>query len=688
MGTNAVQKQAPPATLSRDLADFVMELAVALHKMVMYPDGHRSLQIAEDRVMERLESLIRERQSLALGVAREQLVVEGVATDPKNPLLRGLARHLHRHSLGAVKFLAGVRREEIAEVLRAIASDPERGGVVLGGRDGPMWEHVRLFTAAYDRLRLLDEGEEQAANSTGDSLASHLWLELAQAAMQSDRSEEPPETDPKAIAQAISAHEREPAYDQVVVGYMLKIANELNVADRPASVGLQQRISQLVSAMDRDQLRELLQMGGDIEQRKKFVVDAAQSMAVDAVMVLVATAAKASQQVISTPLMRLFSKLAEHAEGGALGARREADSALREQVQELVTGWTLKDPNPSDYSAALERMVKRSEAYRGTDETHTCEPERIVQMTLETGTVGPESLAAVDALIQQEQLGLVVSLLESAPAGSEAVVTLWLHVATVDRLVMILKSDSAYVEYLDPFIRILGMQAAVPLLESLSTSASRSVRSKVMSLLETLGPAVGHLAAARLPESPWYVQRNLLIVLERVCAWPPDFSPLPYVAHSDPRVRRQAIRLLLKFPDGYDRAVCWGLRDPDGQIVRTAFTAALEKCPAGAVPIILERLAKREFASELELASIRVLGKSGNPEALDFLVQRALSRRKWLLWRRLGTKSHQLLAILATLTAHWPTDPAAARVLAEARNHRDPEIRAAVASPSGIQESS
>jgi hypothetical protein len=93
---------------------------------------------------------------------------------------------------------------------------------------------------------------------------------------------------------------------------MLKIANELNVADRPASVALQQRISQLVNAMDRDQLRELLQMGGDIEQRKKFVVDAAQSMALDAVMVLVADRRRGLDSRSSRRrLMRLFSKLAE-----------------------------------------------------------------------------------------------------------------------------------------------------------------------------------------------------------------------------------------------------------------------------------------------------------------------------------------------------------------------------------------
>jgi hypothetical protein len=165
--------------------------------MVMYPDGHRSLQIAEDRVMERLESLIRERQSLALGVAREQLVVEGVATDPKNPLVRGLARTCTATASAPSSSWPASGEREIAEALRAIASDHERGGVVLGGRDRP---HVGARAPVHRgvrRLRLLDEGEEQAANSTADSLASHLWLELAQAAMQSDRSEEPRRRTPK-----------------------------------------------------------------------------------------------------------------------------------------------------------------------------------------------------------------------------------------------------------------------------------------------------------------------------------------------------------------------------------------------------------------------------------------------------------------------------------------------------------
>ena len=62
-------------------------------------------------------------------------------------------------------------------------------------------------------------------------------------------------------------------------------------------------------------------MGGDVIQRRKFVLDATQGMAVDAVVNLVQAAADTSGQTISHSLIRMLSKLA--------GARRRwrADGA-------------------------------------------------------------------------------------------------------------------------------------------------------------------------------------------------------------------------------------------------------------------------------------------------------------------------------------------------------------------------
>src|SRR5207247_7801078 len=94
--------------LSRDLADFLIDLSVALHKYSMYPEGHPSLAPAAGAVVRRAEQLLEDRVKISLGVARRQLVIEGVATDPKHPMLCELASRLHRHHLAAVSFRKGV----------------------------------------------------------------------------------------------------------------------------------------------------------------------------------------------------------------------------------------------------------------------------------------------------------------------------------------------------------------------------------------------------------------------------------------------------------------------------------------------------------------------------------------------------------------------------------------------------
>src|SRR5207253_10029908 len=63
------------ATLSRDLADFLIELSIALHKHAMYPEGHPSLAPAAAGVTRRAERLLQDRSTLSLGVARQQLVI-------------------------------------------------------------------------------------------------------------------------------------------------------------------------------------------------------------------------------------------------------------------------------------------------------------------------------------------------------------------------------------------------------------------------------------------------------------------------------------------------------------------------------------------------------------------------------------------------------------------------------------
>ena len=156
------------ATLPRELADFLIELSIALHKHAMYPEGHPSLEPATERVSDRLTHALGGRASLSLGVARHQLVIEGVATDAKNSVLGDLAGRMHRHHLGAVTFRAGTTPAELHDVLAVMAVEADRSGEPLGL--GPKerltaWPHVRLRPHTYERLDQIDDQPPDAADA-------------------------------------------------------------------------------------------------------------------------------------------------------------------------------------------------------------------------------------------------------------------------------------------------------------------------------------------------------------------------------------------------------------------------------------------------------------------------------------------------------------------------------------------
>jgi len=160
------------ATLSRDLADFLIELSIALHKHAMYPEGHPSLAPAAAAVTRRAAQLLEDRATVSLGVARNQLVIEGVATDPKHPVLRELAGRLHRHHLGAITFRRGVEEGEVADALRTLA---------IGANSGTaLWDAVDLSARLLASqpggrvLVLLTDGNDVGSRASEDDALSSL----------------------------------------------------------------------------------------------------------------------------------------------------------------------------------------------------------------------------------------------------------------------------------------------------------------------------------------------------------------------------------------------------------------------------------------------------------------------------------------------------------------------------------
>jgi hypothetical protein len=685
------------ASLSKELSDFLIEFSIGLHKNAIYPPGHPLLDSATSGITRRIHALLKERMSLSLGVARQQLIIEGVATDENNPVLRDLASRLHRHHLGAVKFSQGVSDEEITDVLATVALDAGRRVRPLG-LEGPeilqQWAHVRLFPLTFEQLQLLDEDPNEApdaekAEMRGDkSRAAQLWIGLARAALAAETMDQTEDgvqrpdrdstasTDPVVIAKAIEEHKKDAAYDQVVVGYLLQIAEELKTKGGKEAAALQKRISRLVSTLQPETLGRLVEMGGDTRQRKKFLIDASQGMAVDAVVELVQAAASTSGQNISHSLVRMLSKLAVHADEGSVQTRTAADGALRDQVQQLISGWQLDDPNPDGYRLALEKMSRSSPVFRQSDDAFPCEPERLLAMGLEIGILGEPVWRATDQLASRGDISPLLDLLESAPPGWMRE-WLWRHVATTDRLYQQLQREPVNLHVVQRLAARMKIAAAEPLLDALERADERA-SSAYVDTLEALGSEVGPIVVARIPSARWSIQRLLLVIVGKLPSPPAGFAPREFIRHPDAAVRREALRMLIKMPATRDQAIAASLSDPDERIVRLALGAAMTNCPAEAATILMGRADDSSLSPDLRALGIRALSSSKSPDTVAFLVRRSLGRKKFLRKRSLASTSPEMLAALAGLAAHWRDDSHAQQVLALAAASSDSEIADAV----------
>ena len=678
--------------MSRELSEFLIELSIAIHQHSMYPPGHPSLEPAAVRATDRVAYLLKERGTLSLGAARDQLVIEGVATDANHPLLRALAGRLHRHHLGAISFHQGVSKQEIQGFLMLMAEEPDQTGEPLGLGPRERREqqpNIQLHPVAYDSLRLVaDDGtvEEDEEARTARTRYAQLWVGLAKASvMGAGHNEKPSDAevegepdevsrDPGAVAQAISERSDGHAYDQVIIGYLLQIVQELRNASGPEAVQLTRRMGELVSKIEPGALARLLEMGGDSGQRHQFLINASRGLKGESVLRLVQAASLSEGKQISHPMLRMLGKLAQHADGSPGIQRQHALESIQEQVSDLVTGWGSEDPNLRGYTSALSEMsAARPDLFGGGVQLPEVGPRRVVDMAFEMDLVGDAVAKAVKQLMATEQTSW---LLERIADNKSSALTRSLVGSTHEfgqLLQQLLDNEPVDPLILDTLLGLGGESAVEPMMQALVDSESRQVRRLLLDRLVTLQPDVGLLATRHLDDPRWYVIRNMLWLLNGVDVVPEGFVPDAYLQHENDNVRYEAVRLGTRLPRGREKAISHGLTDANEKTVRLALNAALVICPNSALRRVVSRASSGP--TDVRLLAIRVLEAVGTETALRALMEMTQPRRGLLGLKHPAKDPVYLAALRALCSSSY--DPRVLRVLESARARRDPEIAAA-----------
>ena len=708
------------STLSRELADFLVELSIAMQKHAIYPSGHPLLNTAVDKVMKNIALLLVDRDSLSIGIARRQLIIEGVGTDPNHPLLKELSTKLHKHNLGAIKFSAGLTAEELEDALSTIAVEPDREDDPLGLHAEELsqkWQYVRLYPLNYDRLQLLYagnsvEGEERVLKR-GTPKSAQLWVGMARAAMMLDDDAELDEdsANPLVVAEAIDSRQSEKAYDQVIVGYLLQIAEELKEqGGTPEATDLQKKISELVRQLSPESIRRLLQMGGDINQRRNFLLNASQGMTVEAVMDLVNAATAQGTQSISHSMMRLFSKLSKYAETDSDPMRRaNAEQSMREQMTKLISEWKLDDPNPTAYGKVLQKM-SRARAVESNNPFIDCEPERILQMGFELATTGPRFEIALESMLNAARLDPLLVMLDKCP-DQEFAEAVWQLLDSRDILWAALSEARIDFAVLERIVRRKRLSAIEPILDVAERSKDARQRDKLLELLMELGDEIGPSIVQRLEVTRSDFRRDLFMMLGKLKNVPEDFDVSRFLLHTDAPVRREAIRLLLKFIETREQAIVAALTDMDERATFYGLQAAQEGgCPPKALALVRQRLEQGSFDSSLMTLAIRVIAAAdsgvgpvvtgrgrtstvmravtadatpaataaASKKTMEWLISKAARQSRFLKKWELLPKSQEMLAALGALAAYWTMDPTVQEILNLCIKSNDAELKKAL----------
>ncbi len=656
-----------PEESSAGVGAALIALAIAAHRHAMYPLDHPSLRDSLEVAVLELGRVLAGRGSIAISVRDGQLSAVSTLPEESHALLADLARRIDDHELGAIVFRRGVTIEEMRGVLDALSRDPHHPETRLGllpVHERPSWEHVLFQPIGYEYLH----PGEQSTTRPGRSLLE-VWAEVQSLseAGQGGGGEEEFEDAALFIATLTRVLD-ELGWDRGSGAQSVRNELEGWLGQTPAD-----RLAGWITRADETPAQSGSEDGGLVPSVRLLVALSRSEVRLLALDRLTRALSIASPSVVSPTLADSISRLAALAEAPAPSSFEvEGLSAARAILDRAVieggTGrrgvapgrWGSEDPATS----------------RGTDRDPGLSRDaamRIVEMCLAVDRGGPGLHRALRRLVRSADVKDVIAWSEAAPPDSRAAREIEEWLMTPEQLRVLLSGDDVDDASLAAMVNRLGDRALDPLFDRLAGSESRRIRRKIFDCLTAMGERVSGTVMNYLEDPPWFVQRNMLALLQRMPSLPHGFSPLQHLTHEDARVRREALPLALRVPGAREEALRLALDDVDERIVRMALLELQDDVPPSVLPVLIEKGLREPRFPELGSLAARALGGSERDVARDALLDRCRTRGQ------LAPGDPTLLSALVALASGWSHDPAVREVLDLAERSSDPRIRAALA---------
>lgn len=641
------------------LSGLLIDLNIARRNARSYPKGHPIILASLQKVLSSYTLLMQSNSEIAIGVARDMLMVEGTSFDKNNPVFRDFARVLFELGIATLVLRPGVSLEELRNFILLLGLKREE--VHKHGGIENLWLKARIATLSvrpvrYDLFTATDENTI-VAEARPDREGT-LWERFARHVQNSAGGEESEESfDPELVAAILNGQQdhRLRADSSADVDMLADLARHLGSAHAgdPADESSMGKLGTLVSRLNPELRRQFLNSSFSGSNQSQAAQALVANLSTDTVLEILEDV-NAKRTSMPPVIMGMLQRLAEQGDQhrpsvgeGGIGAHDPDVEKIRTLFSEHVT----EDFTPDEYQQKLNRIMATATLPRLQDETvdelmETLQPhfvesrisEIILQVVMaEPGDDGVNSLAAymgdlcgyfletgeyeklLDVMRQSSETGM-------PPAFGQALGRLFSSRAFMQEILNGLKIwGKPRFEQIRGIILHIGEPFIAVLLDQLKEESSMSLRRFIMDRVVEFGPLARDAVIRRLSDNKWYFLRNLLIIL-RSMNDPSILDHLrPLTGHDNPHVRHEVFKILLHYQDSSAEEQL--LRDldnpaPGGQLAVVPLAAAC------ASPAVLKKLVamlnRTGFSAgdcELKSAVVKALGEIGKAEVLPELAK-------------------------------------------------------------------
>jgi hypothetical protein len=680
---------------------FLLRTNVALSRRKTYGGTHPMVASTEAEALAELDRVFATRSSFTLGVAKTSLLLNGQPFTGSVNITKEVAGRLYRRGVGALTFHSGVDLAGLQSLTEWLSLDPIKAIDV----EPPTIAGIITGRLAYDALMLA------AADSAAEASLSALWGALAQIAADgtgrqygfgTSRSADvsaavgnddaafdvmvKEEAHVSDITEALQQLVAQPEFARRTAVALMHLAAQGAQAPPELRARIGQRLHAVIERLGDSSFAPIIKGLGQRAEQQDFMLQVVDVLPVLAISNWLQVAARATEQQLSHHLLRLMTKLSQHASGQRKGL---TDANFREAAKDLVEGWVLGDPNPDEHVQLLDRIALIHEQTAAAlarspeqDAAGLTEGSRVVQMALEIGVVGDDALAAADAVIAGGGLTEFLSWLDAAGPSdtSRQLRARTMEPAAIKR---VLHEDPVDAVSARMLLQRIDIGMTDTLLDALSTAQCRDARDLIIEKLKSFGEPLRDALIARLDGASWFFARNLLSLIHELLIGQKGNDDvgamLSYVDHVNPQVRVEAVRMLLDIDAVREAVIRRGLLDTDGRVVEVVLLfvnhylhAPHEGKKRSLSPSVAGHLIRFVDAGKhgdaLLVSAMRSAGATGYALVRDWLLARVIQRSRILRRAVLAKPTLLTATALSVLQRNYASDPQVADALALGRS--------------------